>query len=202
MNRSRDWRTSQPTLALAVVLALASPALASDEKVRPASGGSKDEAAQSATAPLKTQKDKVSYAIGLEVGKDLRKRSVEVAPDLFYLGLKDALAGTGPLLSEEELRLTLADLQAELKRKQGASEAEKVLAANRLAERNKSDGEAFLAANRSKEGVVTLESGLQYKILKAGDGPRPTFDAGSSAIIAGPSLTGRSSTARTNERSR
>jgi FKBP-type peptidyl-prolyl cis-trans isomerase len=151
----------------ALILTLARPTLASDENA-----GS---APQGATG-LKSQKEKVSYALGVEVGKDFRKQSVEVDPDLFLKGLKDALSGSGTLLTEGELRLTLAELQAGLKRKQSASEAAKVLAENQLAEKNKADGDAFLAANKAREGVVTLESGLQYKILKAGDGKRPTAD--------------------------
>ncbi len=154
----------------ALILTLAGPALASDENAENAKSRP-----QGALA-IKSQREKVSYALGVEVGKDFRKQSVELDPDLFLKGLRDALSGAGTLLTEAEIRLTLAELQAELKRKQGASEAEKILAQNQLAEKNKTDGEAFLAANKAKEGVVTLESGLQYKILKAGDGKRPTVD--------------------------
>lgn len=167
---------SKQTLAsltsVAVSLAFAGRLLASE------GAGEAAKAVPTAASPsaLKGQKEKASYVLGLEVGKGFRKQPVEVDPDLFLKGFRDGLAGSGTLLTEEEIRLTLAELQAELKRKQGASEAEKVLAASQAAEKNKTDGEAFLAANKAKEGVVTLENGLQYKILKAGDGKKPTVD--------------------------
>ena len=126
--------------------------------------------------PLKDQKEKRSYALGVEVGNTIRNRSVDVDQAVLFQGIKDALSGGRALLSQEEVRAVLVDLQAELKRKLDAAEAEKVLAASKLAEKNKSEGETFLTANKTKAGVVTLESGLQYKILKAGIGKRPSSD--------------------------
>jgi len=116
---------------------------------------------------LKTQKDKISYALGMNVGTNLHKQAVEVEPAALLQGLKDGLAGNKPLLSEEEARTLLTQLQEDL-RKQQAEKAQQMGAAN------KPEGEAFLAANKTKEGVITLPSGLQYKILKAGTGPKPT----------------------------
>lgn len=118
---------------------------------------------------LKSQKEKLSYALGMDLGSQLRKQSVEVDADLFRQGLKDALSGGKTLLTEEEARAAISILQNELMQKQ--AEATKM-----LAEKNRKDGDAFLAANKAKEGVVTLPSGLQYKILKAGDGKKPTLD--------------------------
>jgi FKBP-type peptidyl-prolyl cis-trans isomerase FklB len=129
-------------------------------------------AAQDAPA-LKSQKEKLSYALGLDLGNQLRKQSVDVDPAVFGKGLSDALSGGKTLLTEEETRGLIADLQKDLKAKQAALQAEKMKEA---AEKNKKEGEAFLAANKKKEGVVTLPSGLQYKILKAGDGNKPTID--------------------------
>ena len=116
---------------------------------------------------LKTQKDKISYALGMNVGTNLHKQAVEVDPAALLQGLKDGLAGNKPLLSEEEARTLLTQLQEDL-RKQQAEKAQQMGAAN------KPEGEAFLAANKTKEGVITLPSGLQYKILKAGTGTKPT----------------------------
>jgi FKBP-type peptidyl-prolyl cis-trans isomerase len=81
-------------------------------------------------------------------------------------GMKDAMAGSKTLLTEEEARAALMQLQSEVQAKQQAKAAQE-------GEANKKEGEAFLAANKSKEGVVTLPSGLQYKILKEGSGPKP-----------------------------
>ncbi len=124
-------------------------------------------AATSPDSVLKTQKDKISYAIGMNVGTNLRRDALDVDPTLLTRGLQDALAGSKPLLTEEEARTLLTQLQADMRKKQ----AEK---AQQTGTANKTEGEAFLAANKTKEGVVTLPSGLQYKILKAGTGPKPT----------------------------
>jgi FKBP-type peptidyl-prolyl cis-trans isomerase FklB len=125
-------------------------------------------AAQDAPA-LKTQVEKRSYAMGLDLGRNIRKESLEVDPAFFTQGLKDALAGNKPLMTDEEVRATIVDLQNEMR-------AKMVQAMKDSAEKNKREGEAFLAENKKKEGVVTLPSGLQYKILKAGDGKKPTAE--------------------------
>ncbi len=116
---------------------------------------------------LKTQKDKVSYAIGMNVGTALHRQSVDVDPNLVRQGLEDALGGGKTLLSEDEAHTALADLQNDIRKKQ----QEKMQQAG---EANKKEGEAFLAANKGKDGVVTLPSGLQYKVLSAGKGAKPT----------------------------
>jgi FKBP-type peptidyl-prolyl cis-trans isomerase FklB len=115
---------------------------------------------------LKTQKDKVSYAIGLNIGKSLRKDSVDVNSAIFARGVKDAITGAKSLLTDEELKAVLTGLQAELKKRQDDT--------TRLAgETNQKAGETFLAENKTKDGIVTLPSGLQYKIIIAGTGPKP-----------------------------
>jgi FKBP-type peptidyl-prolyl cis-trans isomerase FklB len=118
---------------------------------------------------LKSQKEKLSYALGMDLGNQFRRQATNVDPALLYQGLKDALAGGKTLLTEEEARAVIAVLQNEMAKKQ--AEAAKI-----LAEKNKEEGEAFLSANKSKEGVVTLPSGLQYKILTKGEGSKPTAD--------------------------
>jgi FKBP-type peptidyl-prolyl cis-trans isomerase len=119
------------------------------------------------TAPaFKTQKDKVSYAIGMNIGANLHRQSVDVDPNIVRQGLEDALTGGKTLLSEDEARAALTELQNDLRKKQ----QEKMQAAG---EANKKEGDAFLAANKTKDGVVTLPSGLQYKILTSGTGPKP-----------------------------
>jgi FKBP-type peptidyl-prolyl cis-trans isomerase FklB len=116
---------------------------------------------------LKTQQDKVSYSIGVEAGRNYKRMGVEVDTDLLVKGLRDALSAEKLLMTDEEIRATMTAYQAELRQKQAQT--------TRLAaENNKKAGEAFLAANKTKEGVVTLPSGLQYKILKAGNGKTPT----------------------------
>ena len=122
---------------------------------------------------LKTPREKLSYALGMDLGNQLRKQSVDVDPATFAKGLSDALSGGKTLLTEEEARGLIAELQKDLKAKQAAAQAEKM---KELSEKNKKEGEAFLDANKKKEGMVTLPSGLQYRILKAGEGKKPTID--------------------------
>jgi FKBP-type peptidyl-prolyl cis-trans isomerase FklB len=116
---------------------------------------------------LKTPKDKASYAIGLNIGRGMRKDAVDIDPNILSRGLKDGLAGGKPLLTDEEAKTALMVLQSDVRKKQ----ADKMLM---VGETNKKEGEEFLAANKTKEGVVTLPSGLQYKILKEGAGPKPS----------------------------
>jgi FKBP-type peptidyl-prolyl cis-trans isomerase len=121
------------------------------------------------TITLKTQKEKASYALGMKIGGDLRKQGVNEAvdPALAARGLKDALAGSKALLTEEDEKAALTQLQTELRGKMDAKSREAAAPARK-------EGEAFLSANKTKQGVVTLPSGLQYKIITAGTGPKPT----------------------------
>ena len=118
---------------------------------------------------LKTKKEKASYALGMKIGGDLRKQGVGAAvdPALTARGLKDALAGSKMLLTEDEVKAALTQLQTEVR---GSQEAK----AHETGAASRKEGEAFLAANKGKDGIVTLPSGMQYKILTAGTGPKPT----------------------------
>lgn len=118
-------------------------------------------------APFKDQKEKASYALGMNVGSGLKRQSVDIDPDTFAKGLKDALSGGKTVLTEDEARATLMQLQNDMRAKQEEQRKQQ-------GENNLKEGEAFLAANKSKEGVVALPSGLQYKILTPGTGPKPT----------------------------
>ncbi len=121
------------------------------------------------SAAFKTPVEKRSYALGLDLGRQLKKQSLEVDSAQFTQGFKDALAGNPPLMSDEEVRATIVALQNEMRAKQ-------VQAMKEMAEKNKQAGEEFLAENKKKAGVVTLPSGLQYKILQAADGKKPTAE--------------------------
>lgn len=118
---------------------------------------------------LKTEKDKLSYAMGMDLGNQLKTRSVDIDPAVFGQGLKDALSGSKTLLTEAEAKAIISELQMKMVARN--AEAAKV-----AGEKNKAEGEAFLAANKPKEGVVTLPSGVQYKVLTAGTGKKPTLD--------------------------
>ena len=124
------------------------------------------------TPILKTEREKVNYAIGVDVVRNFQEQGIEADMDLVLKGMKDALAREKLLMTEEEFRATMNAFrtqvrrQADLKRKQ-------VQTPPAVAEENKKAGEGFLAENKTKEGVMTLPSGLQYKILKTGEGKKP-----------------------------
>jgi FKBP-type peptidyl-prolyl cis-trans isomerase FklB len=111
---------------------------------------------------LKNQKDKISYIIGMDIGTNLKKQSIDIDSNILAKGVKDALAGTKPLLAEQEIQETMVAFQKEMVAKQAE-----------IGKKNKAEGEAFLAENKKKEGVKTLPSGLQYKVIKAGTGKKP-----------------------------
>jgi FKBP-type peptidyl-prolyl cis-trans isomerase FklB len=124
-----------------------------------------------AAAPaLTTKTQKFSYALGMNIGsgykQGLEKQGVEYDPNLLAQGVKDALSGGKTRLTEEEAKAVLTQVQTELHKEQ----QEKMQQAGA---KNKAEGDAFLAANKGKEGVVSLPDGLQYKILTAGTGPKP-----------------------------
>jgi len=114
---------------------------------------------------LKDQKDKVSYSIGHDIGSTFKKQNVELKPDVFFAGLKDAMAGKEAMKKEDRDK-TLQDFQKEMVEKQAA-------ATKAAAEKNVAEGEKFLAENKKKDGVKTTASGLQYKVLKEGTGDSP-----------------------------
>ena len=124
-------------------------------------------AAFAADAPeLKTDKEKISYSIGMNLGGSLKRDSIEVDPDMLAKGLKDSYGGGKTLLTEDQARQALEDFQKTLM-------AKKAETMQKLSEKNKADGEKFLAENGKKESVKTLPSGLQYKEIAPGTGKSP-----------------------------
>jgi FKBP-type peptidyl-prolyl cis-trans isomerase FklB len=115
---------------------------------------------------LKTDKDKTSYALGMNAGTNFKQQSIDVNVDVFVKGFKDALSGAKPLLADNEMRSIIMALQKEMMTKQ----TEKMQA---LGAKNKKEGDVFLTENKKKEGVKTLTSGLQYKVITEGTGKTP-----------------------------
>lgn len=116
---------------------------------------------------LKTSKDKISYSIGLDIGKTLKRQSIEINENALLQGVKDAIQKDSLyLLTDAEIKETMMNFQKEMMEKQTAKMKE-------LGDKNKKDGEAFLAENKGKEGVKTTASGLQYKVVTAGTGATP-----------------------------
>lgn len=118
---------------------------------------------------LKTQKDKSSYSIGLEMGSGMKQQKLDIDPELVISGLRDGFSGKKGLLTEAEVKEVMEVFEKEL-------EARMAKESQELPGKNKKEGEAFLAENKKKEGVKTLPSGLQYKVVREGTGALPKMD--------------------------
>jgi FKBP-type peptidyl-prolyl cis-trans isomerase len=115
---------------------------------------------------LTDQKDKESYSLGFQFGDNLKKQGVEINLDVYSSGIRDALAGKEPQMTPEEIRATITELQ---KRVMAARQKE----LKEKGEKNLAEAKTFLEENKKKEGVKVLPSGLQYKVLKDGEGKTP-----------------------------
>jgi FKBP-type peptidyl-prolyl cis-trans isomerase FklB len=135
-------------------------------KSQPGSATKRAPAKPAAPLALKTQKEKASYAVGMDFGTRLRKQSIDIDPAILARGLRDSFSNGKTLLTEDEERAALTQLQTEVRKKQQEL-------AQQLGETNKKQGAEFLEANKTKDGVITLPSGLQYKIIQEGTGPKP-----------------------------
>ncbi|HKJ05468.1 MAG TPA: FKBP-type peptidyl-prolyl cis-trans isomerase [Geopsychrobacteraceae bacterium] len=118
---------------------------------------------------LNNLKDKFSYSYGLSLGQNFKLQELDVDLDIFLKGLEDGVNAAEPMMTVEEIEQVKKEIQEELTAKAKAR-------AEEMASVNKESGDAFLAENAKKEGVVTLESGLQYKIIEEGTGPSPSVD--------------------------
>jgi FKBP-type peptidyl-prolyl cis-trans isomerase FklB len=126
--------------------------------------------ALAADAPeLKSEREKLSYSVGMDIGANLKRQSIDVDAELLTKGFRDSYTGAKTLLTEEESRQAIQNFQKQMMAKQAE-------AAKQMAEKNKAEGEKFLAENGKKDGVKTTASGLQYKVIREGAGKSPTAD--------------------------
>jgi FKBP-type peptidyl-prolyl cis-trans isomerase FklB len=132
-----------------VILLLATPAMSAEK-----------------TTELKTAKDKISYSIGFDMGSSIKRNGIDVDPRIITKAIKDALSGGKPLMTEQEMKESISTLQKDM----AAKQQERM---RTQANKNKKEGETFLAENRKKEGVTSLPSGLQYMVLSEGKGSHP-----------------------------
>lgn len=116
---------------------------------------------------LTSDKDKLSYSIGADLGKNFKAQGIDVNPEVIAKGMQDGISGAQLILTEQQMKDVLSKFQKDLMAKRTAE-------FNKKADENKSKGEKFLAENKAKSGVVVLPSGLQYKIVTAGTGAKPT----------------------------
>lgn len=115
---------------------------------------------------LKDLKDKESYSLGFQFGQNMKSQGVELNLEAYTSGIQDALGGAKPKLSQEEINKTVSDLQKRIMTARQKESKEK-------ADKNLAEGKAFLEENKKKEGIKTLPSGLQYKVLAEGSGKTP-----------------------------
>ncbi|MGI1679582.1 MAG: FKBP-type peptidyl-prolyl cis-trans isomerase [Cellvibrionaceae bacterium] len=127
-------------------------------------------------AELATTEQKISYIFGLNIARSFSQQDIILDVDSLTLALEDVYAEKDPRLTEEDIQGIMQAFQQEQQSKMAAQQAERQKEMEAAGEANKKAGEEFLTANASKEGVVSLESGLQYKEITAGTGPKPTAE--------------------------
>jgi FKBP-type peptidyl-prolyl cis-trans isomerase FklB len=123
-------------------------------------------AAQDQPTELKSDTDRISYSLGNQIGGEIKGKASNLNPEILVKAIQDAISGAKPLMSAEEMRNSLADFKRQML---AQAQAQRQQELTRMAE----EGKAYLAENAKKEGVVTLPSGLQYKVIEAGEGKSP-----------------------------
>ncbi len=131
-----------------------------------------------------SEKGKLSYSVGWDIGADIKRRSTEFDVESLIAAIRDVVAENDPKVAPEEMRTLLTALQEKVR-------AEQVEQFRKLSEENQAKSEEFLQANKSKTGIVVLPSGIQYRIIEEGDGPRPGMDSKVSVHYRGSKLDGR-----------
>lgn len=131
-------------------------------------------------AELKTDQQKFSYFIGLQIGQSLQRQDMKIDEPALFLAIRDSLAGQQPRLSKDELQAVVARSQEQMKKEQQAK-----------AEKNLAAGKAFLAENKKKEGVTELASGLQYRVVEKGTGAKPKLSDTVSVHYRGTLIDGK-----------
>lgn len=122
--------------------------------------------AGTASGKLTTQEDSVSYILGYKMGENLKQQSVPVTPAIIYQGMQQGFAGTTSVMADSTMQAVMMGFQVKMMGIQRQKDSAATL-------ENEKAGQAFLDSNKSKEGVKTTPSGIQYKVVKEGTGPRP-----------------------------
>lgn len=121
------------------------------------------------TTTLNTDIQKLSYSIGVDLGKNIKKQGIDIDVPAMAKGIEDSMGNGQLLMTDDQMKASLVAFQKDLMAKRTAQ-------FEKQSTDNKAKGEAFLNANKTKQGVVVLASGLQYKVLTAGTGAKPTKD--------------------------
>lgn len=133
---------------------------------------------------MTSEKGKLSYSVGWDIGADIKRRSTDFDVESLITAIRDVVAENDPKVAPEEMRTLLTALQEKVR-------AEQVEQFRKLSEENQAKSEEFLAANKSKTGIVVLPSGVQYRIIEEGDGPRPGMESKVIVHYRGSKIDGR-----------
>jgi FKBP-type peptidyl-prolyl cis-trans isomerase len=145
-------------LWMLLVLTVASVACAQDQPQETPAAGE--------TGAFETMTQKVSYSIGLNMGRSLEQQDVEVDLEVLLAGIKDGMSGATAKMTDQEIQETMQAFQQEMMQKAQVQREE-------MATKNQAEGQEFLAQNKERPGVQTTDSGLQYEVIEAGEGPKP-----------------------------
>jgi FKBP-type peptidyl-prolyl cis-trans isomerase len=136
-----------------------------------------------AAQDLTSEKGKLSYAVGWDIGEDIQRRGAEFDVEAIIAAIRDSAAKKEPQVPAEEMVAMLTELQQKVRQEQAE-------AFQKLAEENQKKSEEFLAANLGKSGIVALPSGIQYRIIDEGDGARPGMESTVKVHYRGSKLNG------------
>jgi len=150
----------QSYVTIAVLISAGWATCAAAQQEAPKAPAPTDQPAAAAVLPDSLAK--ISYCLGLNIGTGLRNQGIRPNVNAMAMGIADAMAGRKPKLTPEEIQASMQLFQKELQAQMA-----------KIAQKNKEAGDAFLAENKTKQGVITRDSGLQYTVIKEGDGPSP-----------------------------
>ena len=125
---------------------------------------------------LSDEADRINYSIGHQIGADFKRQKVKLDEQAISLGLQHGQTGTAPLLDRKEMNAALVDLKRNITNKMKTEAAARINSRKQIEQKKRDEGKAFMLANKTRDGVKTMPSGLQYKVLKKGNGKKPGID--------------------------
>jgi FKBP-type peptidyl-prolyl cis-trans isomerase FklB len=125
---------------------------------------------------LSDESDRINYSIGHQIGMDFKRQKVKLNGQALRLGLQDGQTGTDPLLDRKEMNSVLVDLKRNITNKMKKESTARINSRKQIEEKKRGEGKAFMLENQAREGVKTMPSGLQYKVLMKGDGRKAEID--------------------------
>jgi len=133
---------------------------------------------------VESEKGKLSYAVGWDIGQDIKRRSSDFDVESLIAAIRDTVADRDPQVTGEEMQALMTALQQKVRNEQ-------VAAFKALADKNQADSEAFLEGNKTKTGIVVMPSGVQYRIIEEGEGARPGMESSVKVHYRGSKMNGR-----------